>query len=314
MPAPPHITVVMGVLDGAAFLPEMLGSLTRQTCPDWSLLASDDGSQDGSRAILESFAAQMGAARVTVVDGPKRGFAANFLSALARLDPERAGCLAFADQDDVWLTDRLSAGLRLLGDTVEPRLVAGPIWVASSDLQQRRLAGGWPREAAFRNALVQNVVQGNTMMANPAATRVLIASARRLQDTGLVPVAHDWWGYQMVTGAGGRVLKLPSAQVLYRQHGGNQIGANDTLRDHMRRIWWAAGGGQRSWLDTNLAVLHNCADMLSPEAQVALFDCSRLHNSRNPVVRLRALTRLRPFRQTRRGTLALWLAGITGRL
>ena len=314
MSAPPHITVVMGVLNGAGFLPEMLDSLAQQTCPDWSLLASDDGSQDGSRAILERFAARMGDGRVTVVDGPRRGFAANFLSALARLSPEQAGHLAFADQDDVWLPERLSAGLRLLADHPAPRLVAGPVWVASGDMTQRRLAGGWPRAALFRNALVQNVVQGNTMMANPAATRLLIAAARRLQVTGRIPVAHDWWAYQIITGAGGRVLKLPNAHVLYRQHERNLIGANDTLRARIRRLARAARGGQRSWLSTNLAVLRDCADLLTPEALAALNDCTRLHESRNPIIRHRALVRLRPFRQTRRGTLALWVAGIVGGL
>ena len=83
---------------------------------------------------------------------------------------------------------------------------------------------------------------------------MLIAAARRLQVTGRIPVAHDWWADQLITGAGGRVLKLPNAHMQYRQHDRNLIGANDTPRAQMRRLSRAARGGQRSWLSTNLAV------------------------------------------------------------
>jgi len=50
------------------------------------------------------------------VAGPKRGAAANFLSLLRRA-PERTPeghWLAFSDQDDVWLPDKLSRGIAAL--------------------------------------------------------------------------------------------------------------------------------------------------------------------------------------------------------
>ena len=40
-------------------------------------------------------------------------------------------------------------------------------------------------------------------------------------------VSHDWWCYQIVTGAGGHVMYDPEPCLKYRQHGKNQIGANN---------------------------------------------------------------------------------------
>ena len=43
---------------------------------------------------------------------------------------------------------------------------------------------------------------------------------------GLEVVAHDWWAYQLVSGAGGAVVYDPEPMVGYRQHGRNLIGGN----------------------------------------------------------------------------------------
>ena len=99
----------------------------RPTCPSsckalpirshqaWDLIASDDGSTDDSPAILRRFGADMALRgnRVELVEGPRRGFAANFLSLIAR-SPDTAEWLAISDQDDVWLPERLARGIAAL--------------------------------------------------------------------------------------------------------------------------------------------------------------------------------------------------------
>lgn len=57
MPDSPCISVIMPVYNGAAFLERSIGSVRRQTFPDWELLAVDDGSTDDSYARLCRFAA-----------------------------------------------------------------------------------------------------------------------------------------------------------------------------------------------------------------------------------------------------------------
>ena len=57
LPAHDCVTVLMAVRNGAQTLPAQLDSLAAQSHANWRLIASDDGSTDGSRAILQRFAA-----------------------------------------------------------------------------------------------------------------------------------------------------------------------------------------------------------------------------------------------------------------
>jgi glycosyltransferase involved in cell wall biosynthesis len=308
------VTILMGVYNGAFYLQDMLGSLAQQDHPDWTLLASDDSSTDRSATILQDFLVTRPEGRVLLKSGPAQGFTLNYLTLLAGLDSSKSNWLAFADQDDVWLPQRLSRGLRALEDVVTPSLAAGPVWCVRNDLSQRRMSGGWPRQTEFRNALVQNVVQGNAMLANPAAANLLITAARKVLEAGNIPVSHDWWAYQVVTGAGGQICKIAQPSVLYRQHGGNIIGANDTSLAKMRRLKKAFQGQQRVWAGVNIAALSACKPLLTPEANAALDTFAMMRMTKNPLRKLRALLHLRPVRQTKAGTLVLWAAAMLGRV
>ncbi|MFN7050803.1 MAG: glycosyltransferase, partial [Gemmobacter sp.] len=103
----------MAVRNGAADLQAQLDSLVAQTHANWALVASDDGSTDDSRAILQRFAGDQAARHpVVVAEGPGRGFVRNFLSLLAR--PGLSGPVALCDQDDIWFPDRLERALARL--------------------------------------------------------------------------------------------------------------------------------------------------------------------------------------------------------
>src|SRR5229473_918003 len=50
---PPRLSVLLPVRDAAPWLAASLASLARQTEPGYELIAVDDGSRDGSGAILD---------------------------------------------------------------------------------------------------------------------------------------------------------------------------------------------------------------------------------------------------------------------
>ena len=49
------VAILLATYNGARFLEEQLGSIERQTRTDWRVFASDDGSSDGTRAILTAY-------------------------------------------------------------------------------------------------------------------------------------------------------------------------------------------------------------------------------------------------------------------
>jgi glycosyltransferase involved in cell wall biosynthesis len=94
----------MPVFNGAGFLRRSVGSLRAQTLPEWELLAVNDGSTDGSLALLSELAATD--PRVKVMSQPNRGVSAARNRALA---VARADWIAYLDCDDEFYPAHLAS-------------------------------------------------------------------------------------------------------------------------------------------------------------------------------------------------------------
>jgi glycosyltransferase involved in cell wall biosynthesis len=309
-PQAPHVVILLAVYNGGDFLSDQLQSIARQTHDDWQVLASDDGSKDSSRKILEGFAA---AHPVRCLSGPGAGAATNFLS-LIRQTPDHAPAghwMAFCDQDDVWLPDKLSRGITALGasDDPCPALYCSRTWITDTALGERRLSAARPRPPSFRNALVQNVASGNTILLNPAAARLVEEAAQKIERV----VVHDWWVYQLITGAGGRVVHDDTPTLYYRQHDVNQIGSNDTRLARLRRIRQLLQGHFRAWNEVNIAALSRLDEYLTPENRAILAEFAAMRRGPMPA-RLARLWRLGLYRQSRISTFALWVSLVLNRI
>lgn len=299
----------MGVLNGARHLPAQLDSIARQRHRDWRLVCGDDGSTDDSVAILRRFAADH-PRRVTLLSGPRAGFAQNYLFLLRTL-PDPIGAVAFADQDDIWLPGKLSRGVSALAGAGDgPALYCGRriLWFDTDGW--RTASPAVARPCTLRNALVENVAAGNTVVLNPSGAALARRAAARIG-----PVfAHDWWLYLLMTAAGGCVhFDNGPPQILYRQHGANRIGAPRGIGDRLRRKAGVIRGDFAARVGGNLAALHATEDLLTPAARqlIADFDSAR----RSPALsRLATLRALRPYRQRFRDTLGFWGAAGLGRI
>lgn len=308
--AHPSIAVLLATYKGMPALTAQLDSFAEQTLRPQRVLVSDDGSDDGTPEAVEAFGARHPDLGVTLMQGPCRGAAANFMSLLARV-PEDVDMIALSDQDDVWLPGKLERGAEWLARVADdqPALYCGRTWECDPDLGNRvksRRAGKAP---SFRHALVQNIAGGNTMMINRAGVALLRAAS---QSTTRV-VVHDWWIYQMITGADGQVLFDEDPYVLYRQHGGNMIGANRGFRAKLRRFSLMLGGRLRRWNTINIRALKQSGAFLS-EGNRALLE--RFAEGRNAGVfgRLGMLRATGVYRQGIEGQISLRLAALLGRL
>lgn len=301
-----RVTILMGLYRGASYLDTQLQSLLAQEYPHWDLIVGDDGGGDAGVEILARFARRAPRHRVRLRPGPGQGFAANYLRLLADL-PAETGPVALADQDDIWLPGKLARAQACLNDA-RPVLYCSRRWVWGG-------AGGHERPSraygspGFANALIENVAPGNTIVLNGAAARLARRAARRVEGV----YAHDWWLYQLLTGAGARVVIDPIPTLLYRQHGGNALGAGERWRSMMRNKLQVMQGLYARRIGQNLKALMCCRDLLTPEArlQLELFDQAR----RAPLpTRLALLNRARVYRQGRLSGLGFWGAACLGRI
>ena len=221
-----EITVLLAAYNGARFLPEQLESLRGQTDGAFRVLMRDDGSTDGTGALLARAAEDL---RFAVLPEEEKhlGAAGSFLTLLQLA---RTPYAALCDQDDVWAPERLSR-CRAAMEAAEAKWGADcPILVHSDcalmDGEGRPIAPSFFRRQGWRGdavslpeLLVQNNVTGCTVLLN----RPLAELAGRA-DPAAVEM-HDWFLAQTAA-AFGHIVFLPEALVSYRQHGDNAIGAS----------------------------------------------------------------------------------------
>jgi glycosyltransferase involved in cell wall biosynthesis len=305
-----RVTILLAMYNGARFLPAQLQSYADQSHTDWALIVSDDGSTDAGPDMVRAFAEVRD---VRLIEGPRKGYAANFLHLIESAGPE-AEMVALSDQDDVWLAEKLARGVAALTGHDGPALYCARTRIVGPDLEPWDLSPIWTKPFGFENALVQNVAAGNTIMLNRAALNLAQTAIARMRAAGETKVVvHDWWLYQLISGSGGALVHDTEPALLYRQHGANMIGDNRGAQAKLRRLGLVLGGAFQRWNGRNIATLRAVGDLLTPEARsrIAQFDAFR---GAGLVGRLRGLYRTGLYRQTREGQLTLWLSAVLGRI
>ena len=93
--ANPKVSFIVPVYNTQEFLPRCLDSLLGQTCPDIEIIVVNDGSPDGSAAIIDEYARMD--SRVRVVEKSNGGLSS---ARNAGMDVARGDIIDFVDSDD----------------------------------------------------------------------------------------------------------------------------------------------------------------------------------------------------------------------
>lgn len=303
------MTILMGSYNGGPFIGEQLDTIERQTYRNWYLTVSDDGSSDRTLDVLRAYQHRWGVNQLRVRQGPGRGFCRNFLS-LACNPGTQSDYYAFSDQDDLWEPEKLARALAWL-DTLPsdiPALYCGRTKSVDELGRELGVSPYFQRPPSFRNALVQSIAGGNTMVFNEAARQLLFAAGSDID----VP-SHDWWLYILVTGCSGVVRYDPDPMLLYRQHGGNLVGSNTSVAARISRIIRLFQGRLRDWNVQHLEALSRMRAHLSYDSEAVLseFEIAR---GKPVLARLRCFIHLNIHRQTSLGQAGLLLAVALGKI
>jgi glycosyltransferase involved in cell wall biosynthesis len=301
------VTILLCTFNGCRYLVEQLESIERQSHRNWRLVISDDGSSDATLGIVREFAARA-ATRIEVRNGPRHGAAANFMSLVA--DGQLSGdYFAFCDQDDIWHPDKISRAVAHLENipATTPAIYGARTRLIDAGGKVLGYSRLFRKPPSFRNALVQNILGGNTMLLNRAA-RSLIERSRFRE-----PAFHDWWAYLLVSGAGGHVIYDPEPCLDYRQHGANVVSGMTTWGERARHSRWVYGGGFAAMTASNVAALRADAHLLTEANRRTLAVFEDIHAPKL-AARLAALVTARPYRQHALSNLALAAAVVLRRV
>jgi len=253
----PRISIILPVRDAAPFLEESLLSLRAQTVADHEIVAIDDGSTDGSPAILQEFAAAD--PRITVLrrtGGLVAALGAGLLAA-------RAPLVARMDADDVAHAERLERQARRLDEDARVDLLGCRVVVDPSAGAGMRAYVDWSNglldhDQIVRDLFVESPLVHPTLMMRTRALRAL--GGWRAFDG---PEDYDLW--LRAHAAGLRFGKLGEPLLFWRDRPGRltrvdpRYGAARFLAlkiEHLERthlgpgrdlVIWGAGKIGKSW-------------------------------------------------------------------
>jgi glycosyltransferase involved in cell wall biosynthesis len=252
-----RLSVALCTFNGERFLLEQLESVKRQMRLPDELVVCDDGSNDGTLAIVGRFAEHAGFKISVCVNPTRLGVTQNFARAFSLCSGE---LIVPCDQDDIWEPEKLALlesafradeGLLLAFHdlaviNLEGRLIGGTQW--------QRLDFATPQKAqvnsgqAFERLLRFNVVTGAAM----AFRSSLSARVLPIPDC----FVHDEW-IALVAAASGRVANIDRPLVRYRQHDGQAIGTTaSTLMSQYRHARSKMGRSYFTQMVARTRLLH----------------------------------------------------------
>ena len=254
----PRVIVLLSTYNGERWLEELLSSVVAQTGVDVSMLVRDDGSTDSTCDILSSWQDQ---GKLKWYRGDNIGWAASFMHLLCHA-PAHYDYYAFADQDDIWMADKLKTAVkRLEADGDSMKLYCGNLYHYREGAMPRLVYESQPM-VTVPTAMVKCITAGCTMVMD---SRLRETITRRQPDH---VIAHDFWVYQTAVCLGS-VCYDPQPHLLYRQHASNQIGDKRSFKEiwqrRLHRLLHRETIGERS--DMARRLLDSYADLMTPDTK-----------------------------------------------
>lgn len=210
------VQILMSTYNGEKYLKQQLDSILSQTYPDICVLIRDDGSTDGTVAILQQYADEY--ENITFYTGKNIGVIQSFFD-LLRASDDTADFYGFADQDDVWMPEKIERAVEKLKlkNVDVPLLYCSDTYITDEQLNVLKKDDKKPRPS-WGNALVQNICTGCTAVINKKLRDIV----KETKPQNIV--MHDWWLY-LTAELYGEVVYDKEAYIKYRQHGNNAYGA-----------------------------------------------------------------------------------------
>lgn len=206
------VSVLLPVRDAREHLPACIASLEGQTWTDFEVVAVDDASCDGSRALLDAWARRD--PRVRVLEGPGRGL-------VAALEAGRVACrgrwLARMDADDIAAPERLRRQLALVER--KPELTGCGSLVEY--FPPGNVQGGARRYQRWLNGLVEpGAIERDMFVECPLAHPTFFLRADRVEAVG--GYRDRGWpeDYDLILrlwAAGARFAKVPEVLLRWRE-------------------------------------------------------------------------------------------------
>lgn len=268
----PQVAVLLAAYNGCQWLSVQLQSILDQQGVRVMVFISVDKSSDGTEALVDDWASKDSRVIPLAYGETLGGAAKNFYHLLRQVDFSSFDYISFADQDDIWLDDKLVRAHQMLS-------------LGGFSAYSGNVIAFWPdgRELLLDKAQPQRQYDFLFEAAGPGCSYVLRAAnalafkaflLQHWEEANKV-FLHDWLVYAWFRANGLPWFIDSSPKTQYRQHATNQVGANSGLKAFQARLALVREGWYRTQVAQIVGLLGS-ADVIGLNGTVS--KCFLLRN------------------------------------
>ena len=244
----PSVLVILASYNGERWMSSQLDSLISQNAINCTIWISDDNSNDLTQSIIQNYSKQYTNIKFWSYDNKGKSACANFFRAIENINISGFNFISLADQDDVWVADKLSSAIKMLKET-------------ESDAYSSNVTAFWEdgKTKLIDKAQPQREFDYMFESAGPGCTFVLTQKIalhlkqflnenhKACKEVSM----HDWFIYAFARINGYKWVIDKHSYMQYRQHENNVMGANAGWQAKLTR-WKKLRAG---WLTTQAILL-----------------------------------------------------------
>ena len=228
------VAVLMSTYNGERFLREQIDSILNQKDVEVRLFIRDDGSSDRTVSIIKEYLERYD--NIGFIQGENVGVGNSFM-ALVREAGTIFDYYAFADQDDIWMPEKISKAIGAIEKKEGPWCYCSNQLLVDADGNVIRQRHEKPIDVSYMQILCNNLVTGCTMVWNRELQMILIRDNDVPSRELLVKRIHDVW-VAMVAAVTGHIYYDSVSYIMYRQHENNVVGVKNTglIREWRKKL------------------------------------------------------------------------------
>lgn len=213
-----NVAILLSTYNGEKFLKEQMDSLIDQREVNVDIYIRDDGSKDNTMKIIEKYCENTNVHYLN--DDKNYGPAVSFFELLKAV-PETYDFYAFADQDDIWLPNKIKVAIDSIKDDL-PMLYCSNQMLYSNGKQTGMRYDRNPGLDVIK-VIFGNDIAGCTMVFNRKLRDILLEPDNYPTNEILKLRMHDTW-VMLVAGMAGKIVYDNNSYINYRIHSNNTVG------------------------------------------------------------------------------------------
>jgi glycosyltransferase involved in cell wall biosynthesis len=244
----PKVSIIIPVYNGEKTIRETLESVLQQSLTALEVIVINDGSTDGTVAVLDAFCD----ARLRVYTFANAGVA---ISRNRGIDLAQGDYVAFLDADDLWTPDKLASHIAAL--EANPQAAVAYSWTDCIDAEGQFLrSGSYVSQAGW---VFQDLLQFDFL---DSGSNAVICRRALEQIDGFDPTlspAEDW-DFLLKLAEKFDFVSIPKVQVKYRIHAATASQNIARMEQAMLKVLWQnfskLGGDKNARLIQKTSLAH----------------------------------------------------------